>query len=96
MDASNRIAEKFSSVCAILYVIYSIYTCGLPRWCSGKKSACQWRYAKNLSSVPGSGGFPGVGNGNPFQYSCLENPMDGGAWQAIVHGVAKSHAQLSN
>ena len=39
---------------------------------------------------------PGEGNGNPFQYSCLENPMDGGAWQAIVHGVAKSQTWLSD
>ena len=38
----------------------------------------------------------GEGNGNPLQYSCLENPMDGGAWWAIVHGVAKSRTQLSN
>ena len=40
--------------------------------------------------IPGSGRFPGEGNGNPLQYSCLENPMDRGAWQAIVHWVAKS------
>ena len=39
---------------------------------------------------PGSERSPGEGNGNPLQYSCLENPMDGGAWSAIVHGVAKS------
>ena len=39
---------------------------------------------------------PGEGNDNPLQYSCMKNPMDGGAWQAIVHGVAKSRAQLSN
>ena len=38
----------------------------------------------------------GEGNGNPLQYSCLENPMDGGAWQAAVHGVAKSRTQLSD
>ena len=38
---------------------------------------------------------PGVGNGNPLQYSCLENPMDRAAWQAIVHGVKKSQSQLS-
>ena len=38
----------------------------------------------------------GEGNGNPLQYSCLENSMDRGAWQAIVHGVAKNHTQLSN
>ena len=41
-------------------------------------------------SIPGLGRSPGEGNGNPLQYSCLENPMDGGAWKATVHGVAKS------
>ena len=40
--------------------------------------------------------FPGEGNGTPLQYSCLENPMDGGAWEAAVHGVAKSRTQLSD
>ena len=42
-----------------------------------------------------SGRHPGKGNGNPLQYSCLENPMDKGAWQAPAHGVAKSQTQLS-
>ena len=49
--------------------------------------------ARDGGSIPGSGRSPGKGNGNPLQYSCLENPMDGGAWQAwwaTVHGVAKS------
>ena len=46
--------------------------------------------AGDLGSVPGLGRSPGEGNGNPLQYSCLGNPMDGGAWQATVHGVAKS------
>ena len=46
--------------------------------------------AGDLGSVPGSGRSPGEANGNPLQSSCLENPMDGGAWQAIVHGIAKS------
>ena len=41
-------------------------------------------------SIPGSGRSPGGGHGNPLQYSCLENPMDRGAWQAVVHRVAKS------
>ena len=50
--------------------------------------------AGDVGSIPGSGRFPGEGNGNPFQYSCLENPMDRGAWQATVHGVAKSQTQL--
>ena len=46
--------------------------------------------------IPGSGRSPGEGNGNPLQYSCLENPMDRGAWQAAVHGVAKSRTRLSD
>ena len=43
----------------------------------------------DVDLIPGLGRSPGEGNGNPFQYSCLENPMDKGAWQATVHGVAK-------
>ena len=46
-------------------------------------------------SIPGSGRSPGERNGNPLQYSCLENPTDRGAWQAIVYGFAKSWTQLS-
>ena len=45
---------------------------------------------RDLDLIPGSGRSPGVGNGNPLQDSCLENPMDKGAWLATVHGVAKS------
>ena len=52
--------------------------------------------AGDLGSIPGSGRSPGEGNGNPLQYSCLENPMDGGAWQATAHGVTKSRTGLSN
>ena len=44
--------------------------------------------------IPGSGRSPGVGNGSPLQYACLENPMDGGAWWATVYGVTKSWTQL--
>ena len=46
--------------------------------------------AGEQGSIPGPGRSPGEGNGNPLQYSCLENPMDGAAWQTTVHGVAKS------
>ena len=45
---------------------------------------------RDVGSIPGSGTSPGVGNGNPLQYSCLENTKDRGAWQAIVHGVTES------
>ena len=49
---------------------------------------------RDSGSIPGSGRSPGGGNGNPLQYSCLENPMGRRARQAIVHGVTKSHTQL--
>ena len=50
----------------------------------------------DAGSIPGSGRSLGEGNGNPLQYSCLENPMDRGAWAATVHGVAKSRTRLSD
>ena len=52
--------------------------------------------AGDVSLIPWLGRSPGGGNGNPLQYSCLENPMDRGAWQATVHGVAKNWTQLSD
>ena len=51
---------------------------------------------RSLGPVPGLGRSPGEGNGNPLQYSCLENSMDRGAWRATVYGVAKSQTQLSD
>ena len=56
-----------------------------------KASACSAGY---LGSIPGSGRSPGEGNGNSLQYSCLENSMDGGAWWATLHGVAKSQTRI--
>ena len=58
-----------------------------------KVSACN---TGDLGLIPGSGRSLGEGNGNPFQYSCLDNPMDRGAWWATVHGVAKSQTRLSD
>ena len=49
---------------------------------------------RDADSIPGSERSPGGGYGNPLQYSCLENPMDRGAWQAKVHGVAKSQTRV--
>ena len=71
----------------------SINQLGFPGGSDGKVSAC---IVGVLGLIPGSGRSPGEGNGNPLQYSCLENPMDGGAWWASVHGVAKSRTWLSD
>ena len=60
---------------------------GFPGGSDGKESACN---AGDLGLIPGSGRSPEERNGNPLQYSCLENPMDRGAWRFTVHGVAKS------
>ena len=67
----------------------------LPDGSAGKETACNAGDTRDTGLIPGSGGSPGKGNGNPLQYSFLENPMDKGAWQAIIQGVAKSRTQLS-
>ena len=66
---------------------------GFPGGSEVKASACN---VGDLGSIPGSGRSSGDGNGNPLQYSCPESPMDGGAWWAAVHGVARSRTRLSN
>ena len=64
---------------------------GFPGSSAGKKSACN---AGDPDSIPGSGRALGEGNGNPLQYSCLENPMDRVAWCATVYGVTKTRTRL--
>ena len=65
-----------------------IYThMGLPGGSEGKESACN---TGDLGLILVSGSFPAEGNDSPLQYFCLDNPMDGGTWQATVHGVTKS------
>ena len=66
---------------------------GFPHSSDGKESACS---AGDPGLIHGLGRSPGEGNGKPLQYSCLENPTDGGAWWAPVHGVGKSRARLSD
>ena len=68
---------------------------GFPDGSVGKESACNARDTGDMGWVPGERS-PGGGNGKLLQYSCLENPMDRGAWRATVHGVTKSQMQLSN
>ena len=75
------------------FILSSYSSPDFPGGSDSEESACN---AGDLGSVPGLGKSPGVGKGNPLQYSCLENSMDRGDWQAIVHGVANSQTQLSN
>ena len=76
-----------------LYLLkHAVTTVGIPGGSDGKESACN---SEDLGSAPGSGRSPGEGNGNPLKYSGLGNSMDGGAWWAAVHGVAKSWTRLS-
>ena len=66
---------------------------GFPGGSDDKESASN---VGDPGSIPGLGRSPGEGNGNPLQYSCLENSMDRGAWQDMVHGIAKSQTRLSD
>ena len=66
---------------------------GFPDGSDSKESACS---AGDPGLIPWLGRYPGEGNDNPLQYTCLENSMDRGAWQATVHGVTKSWTQLSD
>ena len=75
-------------LCLLLHLLLSF-----PGGSDGKASACN---VGDPGSIPGLGRSPGEGNGNPLQYSCPENPMDGGAWLAKVHGVTKSWKRLSD
>ena len=69
---------------------------GFPDGTAIKNSPANAGNTRKAGSILGSGKSPVVGNGNPLQYSCLENPMDRGTWQATVHGVTKSWIQLSD
>ena len=80
---TNIIVEIISRIMVLL---------GFPGGWDGKEFACS---AGDLGSILGSERFPGERNGNPLQYSCLENSMNRGAWWATVHGVTKSGAQLT-
>ena len=76
-------------VCSIQEYLFNN---SFPGGSKGKAPACN---AGDPGSIPGLGSSPGKRNGNPLQYSCLENPLDGRAWWATVHGVAKSQTRLS-
>ena len=87
---SHRVGHDWSDLAAVAVIIFlpSYALLRLFWWLSGKES--------DAGSTPGLGRSLGEGNGNPLQYSCLENPMDRGAWRAIVHRVDRSQIQLSD
>ena len=66
------------------------FTQGFPHGSVGKESACSAGDTGDINLIPGLGRYPGEGNGNPLQYSCLENPTDSRVWWATVHSVTKS------
>ena len=66
------------------------------QWVKNLSNACNAGDTRGTGSIPGLGRTPGEGDGNTLQYSCLENPMDRGAWWATVHGVTKSWTHLSD
>ena len=73
----------------LLFLGRSPWSWGFPGCTVVKNLPANAGDARDLGLIPGSGKSPGVGNSNPFQYSCLENPMDRGAWQATVHRIAE-------
>ena len=77
-------------VSVTLVLAYAQYKTDFSNGSEGKESACTAGDTGDMDSILGSGRSPGEGNDNPLQYSCLENPIDRGAWWAIVHEVAKS------
>ena len=95
MEGSVGDLRTFPASCEMNFFFFgcAVQLEGFPGGSEDKVSACN---AGDLGLIPGLGRSPGEGNGNPLQYSCLENPMDRGAWRATVHGVAKSRTQLSN
>ena len=76
-----------------LFILCLVVVWGFPGGSDNKESACN---AGDLGLIPGSGRSPGEANGNPVQYSCLENRMDRGAWQAAVHGLEKRWPRLND
>ena len=77
--------DGFANTCVTLLSVF-------PKWLTGKESTCN---AGDVGSIPGLGKVPGGGNANQLQYSCLESPVDNGAWWATVHGVSKSWTWLT-
>ena len=86
-------SQSCVSITVVNFRMFSLLPGDFPGGSDSKASVCN---ADEPGLNPGLGSSPGEGNGNPFQYSCLENPIDRGAWWATIHGVAKSQTKLSD
>ena len=103
VSATQQIDSVVHIYTLFFFLEYNCFTMLCQFLLYNKVISCIYTYIPSLLSVPPTRpnstplGCPnGEGNGTPLQYSCLENPMDGGAWQAVVHWVAKSRTRLSN
>ena len=90
LDCSSKLLAGKATTCSLwVFLSPHLYTLmlllGFPGGLVGKEPACNAGDAGDMGSIPGSGRSPGGGHSNPLQYSCLENPMDRGAWWAIAH-----------
>ena len=98
LSQKNKITKVIAITCIDIYLFRVVNTCiyinmGFPCGTVAKNLLANVGDSRDLGSIPGLKRFPGVGNGNPFEYFYLENPLDRGvwwSWRATVHGVAKS------
>ena len=90
---TSSVKFEARNLCQLVSGIYNLQSTQHFGGSDGEESACN---AGDPGSIPGLERSPGEGNGNPLQYSCLENHMDGGAWLATVHGITKSQTRLSD
>ena len=93
LEAVNRHCCRGDPELAIIYAVLANW---LPGGSLVNNPIANAGDSRDSGSIPGSGRYPGGGNGNPHQYSCLENSMDRGAWWATVHGAEKNQTQLSD
>ena len=89
----NNLAAMFPQI-ACPWLHHGIIVPGLPGRLRVQRICLQCRRRRDSGSIPGLGRSPGEGHGNPLQYSCLEDPMERGAWRMTVHGVKKSQTRL--
>ena len=93
-DQSYIYTYSLSPMKLLIFVGSIVFHSGFPNGLVGKESACNARGSGDMGLIPGSGRSPEGENDNPFQYSCLKNPKDRGAWHAAVQRVIKSQTQL--